>query len=129
MTCFFLYQTIKSNCEHFFASISKALPSAMACHVLTEMSPGGSLMSTTSETSMQRKYSILLASFFLNRTFRRKNYCCIFQASLLSSCFYRNDWDFSCTSCVSSYFRVSIHAKTYLLGTEARKTDFATQME
>ena len=27
----------------------------MACHVLTEMSPGGSLMNTTSETSMQRK--------------------------------------------------------------------------
>lgn len=35
--------------------VTKALTSDMACHVLTEMSPGGSLMSTTSETSMQRK--------------------------------------------------------------------------
>lgn len=35
--------------------VTKALPSDMACHVLTEMSPGGSLMTTTSETSMQRK--------------------------------------------------------------------------
>ncbi|KAJ7391070.1 General transcription factor IIH subunit 1 [Desmophyllum pertusum] len=29
----------------------------MACHVLSEMSPGGSLMSTTSETSMQHLVS------------------------------------------------------------------------
>ena len=35
--------------------VTKALTSDMACHVLTEMSPGGSLMTTTSETSMQRK--------------------------------------------------------------------------
>ena len=55
--------------------ITKALTSDMACHVLTEMSPGGSLMTTTSETSMQRKcrrfcqmqfYNVVLCVVSLN---------------------------------------------------------------
>ena len=43
--------------ETFICLVTKTLPSDMACHVLTEMSPGGSLMNTTSETSMERKYA------------------------------------------------------------------------
>lgn len=47
----------RSEVEHWQPNLPEALPSAMACHVLTEMSPGGSLMSTTSETSMQHLVS------------------------------------------------------------------------
>ncbi|XP_074637920.1 general transcription factor IIH subunit 1-like [Acropora palmata] len=47
----------RSEVEHWQPNLPGALPSAMACHVLTEMSPGGSLMSTTSETSMQHLVS------------------------------------------------------------------------
>jgi len=43
--------------EHWQPNLPGALPSDMACHVLTEMSPGGSLMNTTSETSMQHLVS------------------------------------------------------------------------
>ncbi|KAJ7369262.1 General transcription factor IIH subunit 1 [Desmophyllum pertusum] len=43
--------------EHWQPNLPGALPSDMACHVLSEMSPGGSLMSTTSETSMQHLVS------------------------------------------------------------------------
>lgn len=43
--------------EHWQPNLPGTLPSGMACHVLTEMSPGGSLMSTTSETSMQHLVS------------------------------------------------------------------------
>ena len=55
--CFCAVVRDKNNWELFIVTV-QTLPSDMACHVLTEMSPGGSLMSTTSETSMQRKYEI-----------------------------------------------------------------------
>ncbi|XP_068717485.1 general transcription factor IIH subunit 1-like [Montipora capricornis] len=43
--------------EQWKPDLPGALPSDMACHVLTEMSPGGSLMTTTSETNMQHLVS------------------------------------------------------------------------
>ncbi|CAH3152099.1 unnamed protein product [Porites evermanni] len=46
-------QCNQKEVEQWQPNLPGVLPSDMACHVLTEMSPGGSLMNTTSETSMQ----------------------------------------------------------------------------
>jgi len=50
-------QCNQSEVEHWQPYLPGTLTSDMACHVLTEMSPGGSLMTTTSETSMQHLVS------------------------------------------------------------------------